>query len=169
MESLLQQFQEAKWFIMMEFSMSQQDKANTSLVHHFLHMSMNESSSGRRLIKIINLCNAFQNMRITSSWEQRFGDSMTISLTNQNPSRWEEIKLRNQFLLFFILQRNIIDQFLLSRQSIQLVDKVQVLFKISSTCNKIGQNILQIGGLTTCWISPLFSLKITKSQHFTQE
>lgn len=123
MESLLQQFQEAKWFIMMEFSMSQQDKANTSLVHRSLHMSTNESSSGRRLIKIINLCNAFQSMRITSSWEHRFGDSMAISLTNQNPLRWEEIKLRNQFLLFFILQRNIIDQLLLSGQSVSLQTK----------------------------------------------
>lgn len=89
--------------------MSQQEKANMSSVHHSLHMSTNESGSGSRLIKIINLCNALYNMRITSSWEERFGDSVVISLTNQNLQRWEEMKLRTQFLLLFILQKNIID------------------------------------------------------------
>lgn len=59
MESVLQQFQEAKWFMKVELSKSQQEKANTSPVHHSLHMSTNESGSGRRLIKLINLCNAF--------------------------------------------------------------------------------------------------------------
>lgn len=79
-----------------------------SPVHHSLHMSTNESGSGSRLIKLINLYNVLYNMRITSSWEERFGESMVISLTNQNLPRWEEMKLRTQFLLFFVLQKNII-------------------------------------------------------------
>jgi len=113
MEYQLQQFQEAKWFMKAEFSMSQQEKANMSPVHHSLHMSTNASGSGSRLIKLINLYNALYNMRITSSWEQRFGDSVVISLTNQNRPRWEETKLRTQFLLLFVLQKSIIDKFLL--------------------------------------------------------
>lgn len=105
----LQQFQEAKWFMKAEFSMSQQEKANMSPVHHSLHMSTNESGSGNRLIKLINLWNALYNMRITSSWEEKFGYSMVIFCTNQNMPRWEERKRRTQFLLLFILQKNTID------------------------------------------------------------
>lgn len=108
MEFQLWQFQEGKWFMKVEFSMSQQEKANMSPVHHSLHMYTNESGSGNRLIKIINLCNALYNMRITSSWEEKFGDSIVIFLTNQNMPRWEEKKQRpTQILLLFILQKNI--------------------------------------------------------------
>lgn len=109
MEFQLWQFQEAKWFMKVEFSMSQQEKANMSLVHHSLHMSTNESDSGNRLIKLINLWNALYNMRITSSWEKKFWDSMVIFFSNQNMPRWEERKRRTQILLLFILQKNIVD------------------------------------------------------------
>lgn len=70
-----------------ELSVSQQEMENMSSVHHSLHMSTNESGSGIRLIKLINLYNALYSMRITSSWEEKFGDSIVISLTNKNLPR----------------------------------------------------------------------------------
>lgn len=89
--------------------MSQQEKANMSPVHHFLHMSTNESGSGSRLIKLINLCNAFYNMRITSSWEERFGDLMVISLTNKKSAKVGGNETKDSIFILFILQQNIVD------------------------------------------------------------